>query len=104
MIASPARKSCESIVDEAGMGSRTLSFRVCADKARRLDQLATTTDRPKSWLLERALDAYLEIQAWPLAHIEQGLQELDRGESVRHAEIAAWLKSWGRKPSRKRRR
>jgi predicted transcriptional regulator len=86
------------------MGSRTLSVRVRADKARRLDDLATTTARQKSWLLERALDAYLEVQAWQVAHIDQGLQELDRGESVRHVEIAAWLKTWGRKPSRKRRR
>lgn len=84
------------------MDSTTLSFRVDADKARRLDELATATARPKSWLLEQALDAYLEVQAWQVAHIAQGLQELDRG--VPHAEIAAWLKTWGRKPGRKRRR
>jgi len=86
------------------MDSTTLSFRVGADKARRLDELAAATSRPKSWLLEQALDAYLEVQAWQVAHIERGLQELERGEGVPHAEIAAWLKTWGRKPSRKRRR
>jgi predicted transcriptional regulator len=86
------------------MDSTTLSFRVDADKARRLDDLATATARPKSWLLEQALDAYLEVQAWQVAHIEQGVRELDRGEGVPHAEIATWLKSWGRKTGRKRRR
>ena len=86
------------------MDSTTLSFRVGADKARQLDELAAATARPKSWLLEQALDAYLEVQAWQVAHIEQGVRELDRGEGVPHAEIAAWLKTWGRKPGRKRRR
>jgi putative acetyltransferase len=89
---------------EGRMNSATLSFRVDIDKARRLDELATATARPKSWLLEQALDAYLETQAWQVAHIEKGLKELDRGEGVPHAEVAPWLKSWGRKPSRKRRR
>ncbi len=86
------------------MDSTTLSFRVDADKARRLDELVTATARRKSWLLEQALDAYLEIQAWQVAHIEQGIRELDRGEGVPHAAIAARLKTWGRKLGRKRRR
>ena len=82
------------------MDSMTLSFRVDADKARRLDELATAAARPKSWLLEQALDAYLEVQAWQVAHTQQGLQELARGEGVPHGEIAAWLKTWGRKRRR----
>ncbi len=86
------------------MDSTTLSFRVDTEKARQLDELATATARPKSWLLEQALDAYLETQAWQVAHIEKGLKELDRGEGVPHAEVAAWLKSWGRKSGHKRRR
>ena len=85
------------------MDSTTLSFRVGADKARRLDELATATARPRSWLLEQALDAYLEVQGWQVGHIEQGLRELARGEGVPHAEVAALLKFWSRKPGRKRR-
>jgi predicted transcriptional regulator len=85
------------------MESTTLSFRVRPEKARQLEELAAATERPKAWLLEQALDAYLEIQAWQVAHIEKGLRELDRGESVPHAEVATWLKSWGRKLGRKRR-
>ena len=84
------------------MDSTTLSFRVDPEKARRLDALATATARPKSWLLEQALDAYLEMQAWQVAHIAKGVAELDRGEGVSHAEVSAWLKTWGRKAGRKR--
>jgi predicted transcriptional regulator len=85
------------------VSSTKLSFRVDTDKARRLDDLAMAMARPKSWLLEQALDAYLELQAWHVVHIGRGMQELDRGEGLPHAEIAAWLKTWGQKPGRKRR-
>jgi predicted transcriptional regulator len=90
------------------MDTTTLSFRVNAEKLRRLEKLAASTDRPKSWLLERALDAFLETQAWQVAHVEQGIRELEQGKGVPHAEVAKLLKSWGspdkkRKAARKRR-
>lgn len=67
---------------------------------KRLARLAAATDRPKSWLLERALDAYLDAQAWQVAHIEQGLAQLRRGKSIGHDDMAAWLRSWGRRDER----
>jgi predicted transcriptional regulator len=76
--------------------SASLSFRVEAKKARQLEKLAAVTDRPKSWLLEQALDAYLEAQAWQVAHMERGLKELRRGHALAHDDVAAWLRTWGR--------
>ncbi len=72
-----------------------LSLRISEDKARQIETLAKATDRSKSWLLEQALDAYLETQSWQVARIERGLAELDRGEGVAHAEVAEWLSGWG---------
>ncbi len=72
-----------------------LSLRISPEKARRLDALAKTTERKRSWILEKALDAYLEDQAWQIARIEKGLTELKAGESVAHDDIAAWLDTWG---------
>ena len=72
-----------------------LSLRISADKARRIEALAKATDRPKSWLLEQALDAYLESQARQVARIERGLTEVRRGEPVAHGAVAEWLAGWG---------
>ncbi len=72
-----------------------LSLRISADKARRIEALAKATDRPKSWLLEQALDAYLEAQAWQVARIEGGLAEVRRGEAVAHDAVAERLAGWG---------
>ncbi len=73
-----------------------LSLRISEQKAREIETLAKATDRSKSWLLEQALDAYLETQSWQVARIERGLAELDRGEGVAHEEVAEWLSDWGR--------
>jgi predicted transcriptional regulator len=73
----------------------SLSFRVPKEKADLLEQLAGAMDRPKSWLLQQALDAYLEVQAWHVAHIEQGRRELREGKGVPHEEVVRWVESWG---------
>ena len=75
-----------------------LSLRISEDKARRIEALAKATDRPKSWLLEQALDAYLESQAWQVARIERGLAEVRRSEAVAHHAVAEWLAGWGGDP------
>jgi predicted transcriptional regulator len=76
-------------------GTTSLSFRVSEETAERLDALAEATDRPRSWLLEQALDSYLDVQAWQVEHIRQGLADLEAGRTVPHEEVAEWLKSWG---------
>ena len=78
------------------MGSNAaLSFRVDQMKARAIDKLAKATDRPRSWHLEQALDAYLEVQSWQVERVHQGLKEFQDGETVPHEDVAAWLSGWG---------
>ncbi|MBM3516553.1 MAG: ribbon-helix-helix domain-containing protein [Alphaproteobacteria bacterium] len=72
----------------------SLSFRTTPDKIERLDQLAKATNRARSWLLDQALEAYLDAQAWQIAHIERGLGELRWGEGVSHDEVARRIRSW----------
>lgn len=76
--------------------SVSLSFRVSPEKAAELQSLAETTDRSKSWLLEQALERYLEEQAWQLAKIDEGLADLEAGRVIEHERVVAWLKSWGK--------
>jgi predicted transcriptional regulator len=75
--------------------SVSLSFRVAQEKAEQLERLAAAMDRPRSWLLERALDEYLELQAWQVAEIRKGMEEIRQGKGVPHEEVVAWLETWG---------
>ncbi len=82
--------------------SVSLSFRTSREMAKRLEVLSRATDRAKSWLLEQALDVYLDAQSWQTAHIEKGLNELRRGEGIPHEDVAEWLATWGTDQERNR--
>jgi len=73
----------------------SLSFRVPKETAEQLEQLAAAMDRPRSWLLGRALEEYLEVQAWQVAEIRAGMEEIRQGKGVPHEKVVAWLETWG---------
>ena len=76
--------------------TRPVTIRIGVDKVRLLDDLAEVTDRTRAWHVERALDAYLDLQAWQLRHIGKGLEQLEAGQGIRQADIEADLDAWGR--------
>jgi len=76
--------------------SQAISFRASPDKVAQLERLAEATDRPRSWHIEQALDAYLDVQSWQIAHIEQGIAEMDKGEGIPHEDVKDWLTTWGK--------
>lgn len=75
--------------------SQAVSFRLAAAKLEKLERLAEATDRPRSWHIEQALDSYLEVQAWQLAHIEKGVASIEADGTVPHDTVRDWLLTWG---------
>ena len=57
--------------------------------------IATALDRPKSWVIEQAVKDFVALQAWQLTAINEGIQAADAGRVVAHADVAAWVRSWG---------
>ena len=81
--------------------STTLSVRIDEETKRRLEALPKSSKRTKSFLAAEALAVYVESESWQLGEIKAGLKELDAGQSVSHANVSGWLRSWGRKGERK---
>ena len=75
--------------------TRAVSFRLPPDKLEVLERLAKATDRPRSWHIEQALNAYLELQAWQIAYIEEGLGDAEAGRLIPHERVRDWLATWG---------
>lgn len=75
--------------------SQAVSVRLAPEKLRQLERLAEATDRPRSWHIEQALDSYLEVQAWQLAHIEKGIASIEANGTVPHEKVRDWLRTWG---------
>ena len=75
--------------------SQTLSIRLDSAVKKRLENLAARSKRSKSFLAAEAIAAYVESEEWQLAEIQQGIESLDRGESVSHETVSKWMRSWG---------
>jgi RHH-type rel operon transcriptional repressor/antitoxin RelB len=82
------------------MPSTTFTLRVEPEVKKRLEKLAKSTGRSRSFLAAEALSAYLDVNEWQVAGVKRAMASLDRGEGVPHKEVADWVKSWGGKRER----
>jgi RHH-type transcriptional regulator, rel operon repressor / antitoxin RelB len=82
------------------MPSTTFTLRVDSSTKKRLEKLAKSTGRSRSFLAAEALDAYLDVNEWQVAGIRNAMVSLDRGEGIAHQAVEAWVKSWGGKRER----
>ncbi|MBA2709866.1 MAG: ribbon-helix-helix protein, CopG family [Tatlockia sp.] len=73
--------------------SSLISVRVPIITAKRLEKLAKSVDRSKSYLAAEAIEEYLDIHEWQVQAIHQGLEEIEQGEVVDFAEVKKqWIK------------
>ncbi len=67
--------------------SSLISVRVPSDVAHRLEKLSQTVDRSKSYLAAEAIEEYLDLHEWQVQAIQDGLQEIDRGDVVNFVDV-----------------
>jgi predicted transcriptional regulator len=80
------------------MDKQTVSFRLDSDKVSALDALARATDRDRTYLLNEAVSAYLEVQRWQTAHIKKSVKQADTGQFMDHREVKKMAAKWRRRP------
>jgi predicted transcriptional regulator len=72
------------------------TVRVSSELQDRLDVIAEAIDRPRSWVVNRALEAFVESETWQIEEIKRGLTEADAGEFATDAEVGATFEKWQR--------
>ncbi len=73
---------------------KNTSVRIDEATRQRLDALATSLDRSRSWLINDALKRYLEQHEWMTEAIEIAVEEADQGgDFVPHDEVMAKLEA-----------
>ena len=82
------------------MSSATFTVRVDSDIKKRLEKLAKSTGRSRSFLAAEAIGEFVDINEWQIAGIKAAMQSLDRGESIPHEQVKEWVKSWGGRKER----
>lgn len=67
--------------------STLISVRVPANVADRLENLAKSVERSKSYLAAEAIEEYLAIHEWQVQAIQAGLEEIKQGKVVDFEEV-----------------
>jgi RHH-type rel operon transcriptional repressor/antitoxin RelB len=74
--------------------STTMTIRLEDEMKDRLEQLAESTHRSKSYLAAEAIREYVANNEWQIAEIGAALREADAGDFASDKEIAAVAKKW----------
>jgi RHH-type rel operon transcriptional repressor/antitoxin RelB len=82
------------------MASTTFTVRVESLVKKRLEKLAKSTGRSRSFLAAEALNEYLDVNEWQVAGVKRAIASLDRGEGVSHQDVSGRVA----RVSRRRRR
>ena len=73
------------------MTKRSVSFLVPSEKVGQIDALATIKDRDRSFVLNEAVDLYLDLHQHHVASIERGIADFEAGHTFSHAEVGRAL-------------
>lgn len=75
----------------------TITVRIDDNIKNRLEKLAKTTSRNKSYLVTHAIEDYLASNDWQIQEIEKTIKMANKTDArfVEHEKVEKWLDSWG---------
>lgn len=74
--------------------SMTMTIRLEDEIKDRLDQLATATQRSKSFLAAEAIRVFVESNEWQIGEIQAALKEADAGDYASDQDVANLAMKW----------
>jgi RHH-type transcriptional regulator, rel operon repressor / antitoxin RelB len=78
------------------MTKTMISARIPEALDQKLEALAVAAKRSKSYLLEEALERFVDREAWMLAKADSAFKEAEEsGEWISQGAMEKWLMSWG---------
>ena len=76
--------------------SAVVTVRLTPEVREKLNALARDTKRSTSHLASEAIETYVNLNAWQVAHIKAALAEDEAGgPGVSHEDVVQWMQSWG---------
>lgn len=74
------------------MAAKTTTIRIDDTVLGRVDSLAKSMSRSRNWVIQQAVDRYLDYEEWFVHQVEQGLEEVKRGKTLSHDEVMAEIR------------
>jgi predicted transcriptional regulator len=75
-------------------GSTILTLRVDEKLKKKLDKLAKSTQRSRSFLAAEAIRDYVELNEWQIKEIKKAIKQADAGDFATDEEVEAMFKKW----------
>ncbi len=69
------------------------TVRISEDKEKKLDKLAKSIDRSRNWVVNQAIEQYLDLQAWQVEAIQKGIDAADKGELIPHNQVISHIEA-----------
>lgn len=69
------------------MPREIMTVRVDPRTRQALDGIAAALDRDRSYVVNEALEAYIDVHQWQIDHIQQGLREAKAGQFASEAQV-----------------
>jgi predicted transcriptional regulator len=77
---------------------KTTTVRLDARTLKRIDGLARAASRSRSWVVNQALERYLEYEEWFAEEVAKGIKDAEAGGVLDHGSL---VKTWERKRAAK---
>jgi predicted transcriptional regulator len=61
----------------------------------RVDGIAKSLSRPRSFVIQQALERFVDYEEWFKAEVSEGLAEVERGEVAGDGEVERAFNKWG---------
>ncbi|WP_320044312.1 ribbon-helix-helix protein, CopG family [uncultured Desulfobacter sp.] len=74
---------------------KATTVRIEDNMLERIDRLAQTMSRPRSWVIKEAISRFVEYEEWFVKEVKDGLQEVEQGETATAEEIVDAFGKWG---------
>ncbi len=74
---------------------KTTTIRIDDTVLERVDDLAKMLSRSRSWVINQAIDRFLDYEEWFVKEVEDGLAEVEKGEVATREEVEIKFRKWG---------
>ncbi|HZS48757.1 MAG TPA: CopG family transcriptional regulator [Blastocatellia bacterium] len=76
------------------MNEETISFETDEQKLSALDTIAAALNRDRTFVINDAIDTYLQIHQWQIEEIKKALAEADAGKFASTEAVEAFFARW----------
>jgi len=61
----------------------------------RVDGIAKSLSRPRSWVINQALERFVDYEEWFKLEVKEGLAEVEQGDVAHEEEVKNAFRKWG---------